>query len=58
MTFKELDKDLKNICKAFDLGKLKGYRTEVNESIESFNTAYFDTSKENNLKFHFKNLTP
>ena len=55
MNFQEINIDLKNICEAFKLGKLKGYRTEVNEPIEGFNTAYFNTSKETNLKYHYKN---
>lgn len=55
MNFQELNNDLKSICKAFNLGELQSYRTEANDPIQGFNTAYFNTSKESNLKYHYKN---
>jgi hypothetical protein len=36
----------------FNLGTLKGYRTEKFNDL--FDVAYFDTSKESNLKYYYK----
>ena len=55
MKFTQLKTDLSAICEAFNLGELKGYKTKKNEPIQGYNTAYFETTKETNLKYHFKN---
>ena len=58
MNFQQLKADLTAICKAFNLGELRGYRTEQNTPTEGFNTAYFDTEKESNLKYYYTEFKP
>jgi hypothetical protein len=56
MNFTELKKDLKGLCKAYNLGTLKGYKTEKNTPINSFDTAIFTTNESSQeYKYHFKN---
>lgn len=50
---KEIKEHLQAICQAFKLGKLLNWHSTT-EIIAGFQTVYFDTEKEKNLKYHFK----
>lgn len=54
MKMEEIEQDLKLITQAFNLGKLEAWQSEQSE-VKDFTIVYFDTSKENNLKYYFKN---
>jgi len=52
-SFTEIKSDLTAICQLFNLGELKGYKTE-NGPIQGYKTANFETEN-GTYKYHFKN---
>ena len=52
-TFLNIQTELKEICKAFNLGNLKSWRTEE-PNFKGYHLATFNTTKESNLKHYFK----
>ena len=56
MNLKTINNDLKDICKAFKLGKLKGFETEKNVPIIGFDTAFFTIENDKKVyQYYFKN---
>ena len=56
MSIGELRADIKNICKAFGLGNLVGFKTEKNSPADGYNTAFFRVEKSNEeYKYYYTN---